>query len=95
MKTVRILAQNVDQANEELSRTFIVPDERPIVGPPMPIIEELNVPRISDEEARIGQEKRAFNDGREELAVSREAEEFRNLVHSLARSGGQVDANDK
>lgn len=95
VKTVRTLAQNVDQANEELSRTFIVPDERPIVGPPMPIIEELKVPYISDEEARIGQQKRAFNDGRKELAVSREAEEFHNLVHSLARSGGKVDAKGK
>lgn len=90
--TVRTLAQNVDQANEELSRTFIVPDERPIVGPPPPVIEELKVPRISAEEARIGQEKRAFNDGREELAVSREAEAFHRLVHALSRSGGKLDA---
>jgi hypothetical protein len=91
VKTVRTLAQNVDQANEELSRTFIVPDERPIVGPPPPIIEELKVPRISAAEARIGQEKRAFNDGRKELPVSKQAEEFHNLVHSLVRSGGKVD----
>jgi hypothetical protein len=92
VKTVRTLAQNVDQANAELSRTFIVPDERPIVGPPAPIIEDLKVPRISAEEARRGQEKRAFNDGRKELAVSQEAEAFHDLIHSLARSGGKLDA---
>jgi hypothetical protein len=85
------LALNADKANEELSRTFITPDERPIVGPPPPIIEELKVPRISAAQARIGQQKRAFNDGRKELAVSREAEEFRKLVHSLAESGGKLD----
>jgi hypothetical protein len=94
VKSVRSLALNVDQSNEELSRTFIVPDERPIVGPPPPIIEKLNVPHISDEEARRGQEKRAFNDGREELPVSREAEEFHNLVHSLSRSGGKVNVTE-
>jgi hypothetical protein len=88
--TVRTLAQNVDQANEELSRTFIRPDERPIVGAPPPIIEDLKVPRISAAEARRGQEKRAFNDGREELPVSREAEELHTLIHSLSRSGGKV-----
>jgi hypothetical protein len=91
VKSVRLLALNADKANEELSRTFITPDERPIVGPPPPIIEELKVPRISAAQARIGQQKRAFNDGRKELAVSREAEEFRKLVHSLAESGGKLD----
>jgi hypothetical protein len=91
VKTIRTLALNADQANEELSRTFIVPDERPIVGPPPPIIEKLNVPRISAEEARRSQEKRAFNDGRKELAVSREAEELHKLIHSLYKSGGKVD----
>ncbi|MBT2305548.1 hypothetical protein J7E70_34725 [Variovorax paradoxus] len=92
VQNVRTLAQNVDQANEELSRTFIVPDERPVVGPPPPVIDELKVPRISAEQARIGQEKRAFKDGRKELAVSKQAEEFHKLVHSLSRSGGNVDA---
>ena len=91
VKSVRTLALNADQANEELSRTFIVPDERPIVGPPPPIIEKLQVPRISAAEARAGQEKRAFNDGRKELAVSKQAEELHDLVHSLSRSGGKLD----
>jgi hypothetical protein len=91
VKNVRTLAEGVDQSNAQLSRTFIVPDERPDVGSPPPQIEELKVPRISAAEAKIGQEKRAFNDGRKELAVSREAEEFHNLIHSLSRSGGKVD----
>ncbi len=91
VKNVRTMAQGVDQANSELSRTFIVPDERPVVGPPPPLIEELKVPHITAAQARIGQEKRAFNDGRKELAVSREAEEFHNLVHALSRSQGKLD----
>lgn len=91
VKNVRTMAEGMDQANSELSRTFIVPDERPVVGPPPPLIEELKVPRISAAQARIGQEKRAFNDGRKELAVSREAEAFHELVHALSRSQGKLD----
>jgi hypothetical protein len=91
VQQVRTLAEHVDIANEELSRTFITPDRRPEVGPPPPIIEKLDVPRISAEAARIGQQKTAFNDGREEIAISKEAAEFREVVHSLARSGGKVD----
>jgi hypothetical protein len=94
VKTVRKLALEVDQAHEELSRTFITPDQRPAVGPPPPVIEELKVPRISAAEARAGQEKRAFNDGRKELAVSRDAEEFHNVVHSLSKSGGKVNVKN-
>jgi hypothetical protein len=88
---VKALAEHIDLANEELSRTFITPDRRPEVGPPEPVIEELDVPKISAEEARRGQEKTAFNDGREEIAISKEALEFRNVVHSLVRSGGKVE----
>jgi len=95
VKSVRTLAVNVDQSNAELSRTFIAPDERPVVGPPPPVVEELKVPRISAAEARIHQEKRAFNDGRKELAVSREAEEFHKVVHSLWKSGGKVNVTGK
>jgi hypothetical protein len=95
VKRVRTLAENVDRANEELSRTFIVPDERPIVGPPPPLVEDLRVPRISAEEARRGQEKRAFNDGREEITASREAEDFHDFIHSLSKSGGKVEYKSK
>jgi hypothetical protein len=91
VKNVRTMAQGVDQANSELSRTFIAPDERPVVGPPPPLIEELKVPKITAAQARIGQEKRAFNDGRKELAVSREAEEFHNQLHAVSRSQGKLD----
>lgn len=86
---VRTVAEQVDRANAELSRTFITPDERPVVGPPDPVIEELKIPRISAEEARRGQEKRAFNDGRPEIEVSREAEALHELIHSISRSGGK------
>jgi len=91
VKTVRSMALNVDAANAELSRAFIAAEERPAVGPPPPEIEELAVPQISEEQARIGQEKRAFNDGREEVAVSAEAEEFHRQIHAISRSGGKAD----
>lgn len=93
LKNVRDIAIAVDAVNAEMSRTFIGPSERPVVGPPPPEIEEINIPVISEEEARRGQEKRAFNDGREERAVSEEAERFHERLHSLSRSGGQVDLN--
>ena len=91
MKNIRTLAEGVDQSNEQLSRTFIVPEERPDVGSPPPQIEELKVPKISAAEAKIGQEKTAFTDGRKEIAFSREAEELDNLLHSISRSGGKLE----
>jgi len=91
VKTVRTLAVNLDRANAQLGRTFIAPAERPAVGPPPPEIEELDVPVVSEEVARRGQEKRAFNDGREEIEVSQEAHEFHEMIHALSRSGGQAN----
>ncbi len=44
VRTVQLVAENIDLANEELSRAFITPAERPRVGPPEPIVEEI-VPR--------------------------------------------------
>lgn len=89
VKSVGALAEQVDQANAQLSRSFITPDERPMVGEPEPLIEKLDVPRISAERAKRESEKRAFNDGRKELAVPREAERMHELIHSLSRSGGK------
>lgn len=60
-----------------------------MVGPPEPIIEALEVPKISAAEARRGQEKRAFNDGRPEVAVSREAQAMHEAIHTISRSGGK------
>lgn len=88
VKTVRTLAVNIDRANAQLGRTFIAPAERPAVGPPPPEIEELDVPVVSEEVARRGQEKRAFNDGREEIEDTQEAHEFHEMIHALSRSGG-------
>lgn len=88
-RNVSHMALNIDRANEELSRSFITPDERPVVGPPAPIIEALKPPRISAEQARLGQEKRAFNDGRKELAVSREAQAYHHAIHAISLSGGK------
>ena len=41
VKTVRDVAVNVDEAAAELSRTFISPEERPFVGIPEPVIEDI------------------------------------------------------
>ena len=89
MQTVRNVAAGIDAANDELSRTFIGPKERPFVGIPEPVVEELVVPKISAAEARRGQEKRAFADGRDELVMSKEFEAVHEAIHNLWRSGGK------
>ncbi len=89
IQTVRNVALNVDEASAELSRTFIGPAERPFIAIPEPLVEELVVPKISAAEARRGQHKIAFVDGRKELAVSKEAEQLHELIHNLWRSGGK------
>lgn len=90
VKTVRELAESVDHATAELTRTFIAPDERPEVGAqPEPVIEEVVVPKLTAAEARRFADKRAFNDGRAELEVSKDAERLHNLIHSLSRSEGR------
>lgn len=88
LETVRTMARNVDAATAEMSRTFIGPEERPFVGIPEPLVEALVVPRISAAEARRKQVKIAFADGR--LAtMTRDAEVFHEVIHSLSRSGGK------
>ena len=89
VQTVRNVATGIDAANTELSRTFIGPKERPFVGIPDPVVEELVVPKISAAEARRGQEKLAFADGREELVMSKEFEAVHEAIHNLWRSGGK------
>jgi hypothetical protein len=89
VQTVRSVAAGIDAANAELSRTFIGPKERPFVGIPEPVVEELVVPKISAAEARRGQEKRAFADGRDELVMSKEFEAVHEAIHNLWRSGGK------
>jgi hypothetical protein len=89
VQMMRGVALNVDQAAAELSRTFIGPEERPFVGIPEPVVEELVPRQISAEEARRHQEKIVFADGRTGSAQSREIEEFHDKVHELYRSGGE------
>ncbi len=90
VQSVRDLAASVDASHEQFSRAFIGPEERPLVGPPEPEIEELRVPQISDEEAHRFSEKRAFTDDRQEI-VSAEAAELHDIIHSLWRSGGKLN----
>ncbi|PAU56672.1 hypothetical protein BZL41_19865 [Pseudomonas sp. PIC25] len=88
-KSLGTLAAQVDRTHLQLSRAFIGPEERPLVGPPEPVVEKLDVPKISEERARRESEKTAFNDGRKELAVSKEAERIHRLIHAISRSGGK------
>ena len=87
-KTVRTVAEGVDQSNVLFARTFIGPDERPDLGaPPEPEIEKIDVPKISAEEAERKSHKRAFRD--REVIVTQEAEEIHRLLHSISRSRGE------
>ena len=90
-KQLGTVANQVDRSNEELSRSFIKPEERPDTGLPEPLIEELKLPKVSGAALRLGREKRAFHDGRKEVALSRELEALHELVHNLWRSGGKLD----
>ena len=51
-KSLGTLAAQVDRTHLQLSRAFIGPEERPLVGPPEPVVEKLDVPKISEERAR-------------------------------------------
>jgi hypothetical protein len=88
VKTVRDVAVNVDEAAAELSRTFISPEERPFVGIPEPVIEEVVPRKISAEEAHRFHEKIVFADGRVGRVVDKEVEEFHDKIHELYRSKG-------
>jgi hypothetical protein len=92
-RTVRRIAETVDQANEELARSFIAPGERPRVGPPEPQVEELVVPEVSAEEAeRLSDKRLVLGETREVL--SQDLEELHEVIHNLWRSGGDVDLRD-
>jgi hypothetical protein len=88
VETVRKVAQSVDEAAGELSRTFIGVEERPFVGVPEPLVEELTPRKITAAEARRAREKKVFADGGVGKVGSREMEEFHRLVHELFKSGG-------
>jgi hypothetical protein len=80
VQKVRSLAESIDVATEELGRTFITPDQRPVVGPPPPLIEDIDPPRISAAEARRAQEKHEFIRGNK-VVVSDAAEKLHDAIH--------------
>jgi hypothetical protein len=81
---VRSMSKQLDEV-QQMTRSFIKPEERPDVGaPPPPEIEPVEPRKLSAAEARIGQIKRAFNDGRKEQTLSKEADEIRRKVHNLS-----------
>jgi len=87
LQTMRAMATQVDQVQQELTRTFIKPEERPEVGPPPPEIELIEPRKISPAEARKAQIKRAYNDGRKEVTFTKEADAIRQKVHNLSKQG--------
>jgi hypothetical protein len=83
VRTVRLVAENIDVANDELSRSFIRPAERPLVGPPEPLVEEIEPRRISEAEARRAQEKHEYIRGNK-VVVTKEAERLHDEIHGRA-----------
>jgi hypothetical protein len=67
-------------ANEEPGRAFIAPEERPDIGVPEPLIEEIVPIKISAAEARRGQEKHEYIRGHK-VEVSKEAERIHDEIH--------------
>lgn len=91
LQTVRSVSTQLDEVQQEMRRSFIKPEERPEVGiTPEPEIEPVAPRRISAAEGRIGQIKRAFNDGRKEQTLTKEADAIRQKVHNLSGQGGDT-----
>ena len=86
VRTVRLVAETIDVANEELSRSFITPAERPRVGPPEPIVEDIVPRRISAAEARQAQEKHEYIRGHK-VVVSERAKRLHDEVHGRVSEG--------
>jgi hypothetical protein len=80
VRTIGLVAESIDVANEELGRSFIQPAERPQVGPPLPLIEKITPRQISAAEARRGQEKHEHIRGKK-VIVSSEAERMHDEIH--------------
>ncbi len=80
VRSVRTMAESIDSANQEFGRAFIVPEERPDIGVPDPIIEEIRPTRISEAEARKAQEKHEYIRGHK-VTVSKEAERLHDEIH--------------
>ena len=59
---------------------------------PPPAREFIEPRQLSDEEAHIGQIKRAYNDGRKEVSFNREQDEIRAKIHNLS---GQAKGKKK
>jgi hypothetical protein len=82
---VRSVSNQFDEVQKTMSRSFIKPEERPDLITPEPEIEKLEPRKLTKEEARIGQIKRAYNDGRQEKQLTKEADEIRIKVHNLSK----------
>lgn len=95
LQTVRSMSTQLDEV-QQMTRSFIKPEERPEVGgPPPPEIEPIEPRKISAAEGRIGQIKRAFNDGRKEQTLTKEADAIRLKVHNLSGQGVETKSTNK
>jgi hypothetical protein len=95
LETVRSVSAQLEEV-QQMTRSFIKPEERPEVGePPPPEIEPIKPRRLSAAEARIGQIKRAYNDGREEKTLSKKADAIRQKVHNLSGQSAETKATKK
>jgi hypothetical protein len=90
LHTLRSMSTQLDEV-QQMTRSFIKPEERPEVGgPPPPEIEPVEPRKLGAVEARIGQIKRAFNDGRKEQTLTKEADEIRLKVHNLSGQAAKL-----
>ena len=95
LDSVRSLSTQLEEVQQTMKRSFIKPEERPELLRPEPEIEPIEPRKLSDEEARIGQIKRAYNDGREEKQLTKEADEIRRKVHNLSKGDDDQKKGDE
>jgi hypothetical protein len=95
LQTVRSVSAQLDEV-QQMTRSFIKPEERPEVGGlPPPEIETIKPRKLSAAEAQIAQIKHAYNDGRQEKALTKEADAIRRKVHNLSGQGVEKTATKK
>lgn len=91
VQKIGVLAGSIDSIADELGRAFIKPDQRPDVGPPEPVIDQVEPRRISAAEAERVQEKHDFIRGNK-VVVSKEAQRLHDLIHGTHTEGKERSA---
>lgn len=100
LDSVRTFATSVDEVTSELGRAFIRAEERPELldladeAERGEEVERIMPRRLNAEQTRLGQKKKAYNDGREEEELNDRQEEIRAEIHNLSRDGKDFDLQD-